>query len=34
MNWQVEFRPEVEQDMAEAAAWCKTSFENTCLAGG
>ena len=21
MNWRVEFRPEVEQDMAEAAAW-------------
>jgi len=21
MNWQVEFRPEVEQDMAEAAVW-------------
>lgn len=21
MNWVVEFRPEVEQDMAEAAAW-------------
>ena len=21
MNWTVEFRPEVEQDMAEAAAW-------------
>jgi len=21
MNWQVEFRPEVEQDIAEAAAW-------------
>ena len=21
MNWLVEFRPEVEQDMAEAAAW-------------
>ncbi len=21
MNWRIEFRPEVEQDMAEAAAW-------------
>ena len=21
MNWRVKFRPEVEQDMAEAAAW-------------
>jgi hypothetical protein len=21
MNWRVEFRPEVEQDMAESAAW-------------
>ena len=21
MNWRVEFRPEVEQDVAEAAAW-------------
>ena len=24
MNWLVEFRPEVEQDMAEAAAWCES----------
>lgn len=21
MNWRIEFRPEVEQDMAEADAW-------------
>jgi toxin ParE1/3/4 len=24
VNWVVEFRPEVEQDMAEAAAWYET----------
>lgn len=24
MNWRVEFRPEVEQDLAEAAEWYET----------
>ena len=27
MNWLVEFRPEVEQDMAEAAAWYEARQE-------